>query len=152
MFMKETLSEERSRMIQSLKTIVVPELRRRGFVGSFPHFRRAADVAIHLLTFQFDKWGGGFVAEIAVCPPTGAFLGNGEHIPPSKVTAHSVSRRLRLGAADEGRDHWFRYDGALRRLTKSRFDKAAQQVLVLLDEQAEPWWRTAAKALCEGED
>lgn len=146
------MSEDRSRMIQSLKTTVVPDLRRRGFAGSFPHFRRPTETAIHLLTFQFDKWGGGFVAEIAVCPRSGALTGTGEHVPPERVTAHSVSHRLRLGASAEGRDHWFRYDGVLRRLSKHRFDRASRQVLALLDGQAEPWWQRAAEALGQGGD
>ncbi len=141
------MSEDRSRMIQSLQARVVPELRRRGFAGSFPHFRRSAGAAIHLLTFQFDKWGGGFVAELAVCPRKGVLLSTGEQIPPEKVTAHSVSRRLRLGAAAEGRDHWFRYDGLLRRFMARRYDRVAQRVLFLLDEQAEPWWSSAAASI-----
>lgn len=134
-------------MIQSLQAQVVPELRRRGFIGSFPHFRRSADAALHLLTFQFDKYGGGFVVELAVCPRAGVLLDTGEHITPEKVNAHSVNRRLRLGAAAEGQDHWFRYDGLLRRFTASRYDKAAQRVLFLLDEQGEPWWRSAAASI-----
>jgi hypothetical protein len=53
------MSDDRSRMIAALQAHVVPELRRRGFKGSFPHFRRAAAQRIDLLTFQFDKWGAG---------------------------------------------------------------------------------------------
>ena len=128
-------------MIQALQTHVIPELRRRGFAGSFPHFRRPVDDAIHLLTFQFDKRGGGFVVEIAACPPAGVVVG-GEHVPPDRVTAHSVARRLRLGARSEGQDHWFRYDGLLRRFDPGRFVKLAEQVLSCIQNQAEPWWLT----------
>jgi len=49
------MSDERDRMIETLKEYVVPVLRERGFKGSFPHFRRPTATAIHLLTFQFDK-------------------------------------------------------------------------------------------------
>nr|WP_268888411.1 DUF4304 domain-containing protein [Heyndrickxia shackletonii] len=42
-------------MISALKKIVVPELRERGFKGSFPHFRRIFENKIDLITFQFDK-------------------------------------------------------------------------------------------------
>lgn len=33
----------RDNMISVLKMIVVPELRKRGFKGSFPHFRRISE-------------------------------------------------------------------------------------------------------------
>lgn len=54
-------------MDDALKAVVVPALRLRGFMGTFPHFRRIGECGIDLLTFQFDKWGGGFVVEIAYC-------------------------------------------------------------------------------------
>ena len=65
------MSDERTRMIETLNEHVVPVLRERGFKGSFPHFRRPTERGIHLLTFQFDKWGGGFAVEVAACPPDG---------------------------------------------------------------------------------
>lgn len=135
------MSDDRSRMIAALQAHVVPELRRRGFKGSFPHFRRSAEQRIDLLTFQFDKWGGGFVVEIAVCPPDGVRTSWGEHISPTKVTAHTVNRRLRLGAKGEGRDHWFRYDGVLKRLRADRYERVARAVLPYLETQAEAWWQ-----------
>ncbi|HKQ09265.1 MAG TPA: DUF4304 domain-containing protein, partial [Blastocatellia bacterium] len=104
------MSDERDRMIKALKEHVIPVLRERGFKGSFPHFRRTTERTIHLVTFQFDKWGGGFVVEIAACPPNGVHRPSGEQIPPTKIRAWDVARRLRLGASDEKSDHWFRYD------------------------------------------
>jgi hypothetical protein len=65
------MSAERDQMIATLKEYVLPVLKARGYKGSFPHFRRPTDFAIHLLNFQFDKWGGGFVVEIASCPVEG---------------------------------------------------------------------------------
>jgi hypothetical protein len=61
------MSEATKKMRKALQVIVVPVLRERGFTGSFPHFRRRRQKGIDLLTFQFDKYGGGFVVEIAVC-------------------------------------------------------------------------------------
>lgn len=105
------MSDERTRMVEALAEHVVPVLRERGFKGSIPHFRRQAERGIHLLAFQFDRWGGGFVVEIAACPLGGITTPWGEHIPPTKVRAGDVSpptRRLRLGASDSQSDHWFR--------------------------------------------
>jgi hypothetical protein len=144
------MSDDRSQMIAALKAHVVPELRRRGFKGSFPHFRRASDHRIDLLTFQFDKWGGGFVVEIAVCPPDGIMMAWGEHIPPAKVTAHHVNHRLRLGAKGKGQDHWFRYDGEFQRLHADRFEIVAKDVVPYLDSQAEAWWQHALPSAADG--
>jgi Domain of unknown function (DUF4304) len=55
------MSLPRQLMEQALKAYVVPVLREHGFAGSLPHFRRLRSDCVDLLTFQFDKNGGGFV-------------------------------------------------------------------------------------------
>lgn len=90
------MSSERNKMISKLKEIVVPELRDREFKGSFPHFRKISKEKIELLTFQFDRYGEGFVVEVGVCSPEGFTHSWGEKVPPHKVTAHDVNNRLRL--------------------------------------------------------
>jgi hypothetical protein len=133
------MSDERDRMIETLKEYVVPDLRERGFKGSFPHFRRPTERAIHLLTFQFDKCGGGFTIEIATCPPDGVTMHWGEHIPPTKVRAWDVypSHRPRLGP--EKTDRWVRFDKGGFFSTGDPYERAALEVLPYLD-QAEGWW------------
>ncbi len=140
------MSEEHERMVKALKEIVVIKLRERGFRGSFPHFRRPGKEKIDLLTFQFDKWGGGFVIEISQCPPDGikTYFGKAlppdKQIPPGKVTAwhmHPAERfRLQPGQGSSPAD-WFRYDNPLR--FGDVFEKTAKEVLPFL-EQAEKWW------------
>lgn len=122
-------------MIAVLKSIVVPALRQRGFTGSFPHLRRLGTNQIDLVTFQFDKWGGGFVVEISRCGPDGVTTPWGDKIPPRKVTAHDLNPRdrLRLGCEDPSADHWYRYDGG------KTLESVAQEVLLQL-EKAEKWW------------
>jgi hypothetical protein len=95
---------DRQAMIEALKAIVIPHLRANGFRGTFPHFRRIDETRIDLLTFQFDKWGGGFVIEISQCPPTGHHTKWGAYIPPQKVTAHDLhpDARLRLQPRQAG--------------------------------------------------
>jgi len=137
------VSEHRTAMIAALKRTVVPALRARGFKGSFPHFRRPGSGRIDLLTFQFDKWGGGFVVEIAKCSREGHNTHLGTLVPPTKVTAQDVNRRLRLGAAQEGDDHWFRFDGLDPISNSARYDAVAAEVLPHLDSQGETWWRDA---------
>ncbi len=58
-------------MIAMLKEVVIPKLKVAGFSGSFPHLRRQREATIDLLTFQFSRWGGSFVVEVASCPAAG---------------------------------------------------------------------------------
>ncbi|OYU41701.1 MAG: hypothetical protein CFE44_28275 [Burkholderiales bacterium PBB4] len=100
-------------MDAALKAIVVPVLRERGFTGSFPHFRRIA-AAVDLVTFQFDRNGGGFVIETAVAKKEGFTTHWGKHIPASKLTAWDLNpnERKRLKPREgAGTDAWFRFDG-----------------------------------------
>jgi hypothetical protein len=80
----------RAAMSVALKEIVIPILRNRRFTGSFPHFRRVNIATVDLLTFQFDKWGGGFIVEIASGSIDGWITHWGKHIPANKLTAHDL--------------------------------------------------------------
>ncbi|MEC4168752.1 MULTISPECIES: DUF4304 domain-containing protein [unclassified Pseudomonas] len=137
---------EREKIDAALKEHVVPVLRSMGFKGSFPHFRRNTGQQIDLLTFQFDKHGGGFVIEVAVSPTEGVTLHWGEQIPAAKVVATHLhpNKRIRLGAAMEG-DHWFRYDNKGTRTT--RFEDTAREVLPYLSAEATDHW--AKGPLCD---
>ena len=133
------MSETRDEMIAALQKCVVPALRAAGFQGTFPDFRRLTEDAIHLLTFQFNKWGGSFVVEVASCPVEGITTHWGEHLPATAVKAINIhpSLRLRLGSNGEQQDYWFRFDG---RFTWNRYERAAKAVLPYLKTQAEDWW------------
>jgi len=133
------MSIEHERMVKALKEIVVTRLREQGFRGSFPHFRRQCKEKIDLLTFQFDRNGGGFVIEISECSPEGITTYFGELIPPNKVTAWDMDSRLRLQPRDGGStSDWFRYDKSIR--FGDVFEKTAKEVLPFLD-RAEKWWK-----------
>src|SRR4051794_5602597 len=98
------MSHSRDAMIDALKGVVVPALRSRGFSGSFPHLRRPAAERIDLLTFQFDRNGGGFVIEVARCPLEGVPPPWGEKVPPNKglVCSGRGSRRCAAGIIRRG--------------------------------------------------
>jgi hypothetical protein len=122
-------------MEAELKSVVVPKLHASGFKGSYPHFRRFAASGIHLLTFQHDKWGGGFVIEIACAPSAGITTYWGKAIAPGKVTAwdiHPEGRRRIKPSEGTGTDSWFRYD-------QEDFNQCAKQALDALP-RAEAWW------------
>lgn len=130
------MSSERDDMIFELKKIVVPELRKRGFKGSFPHFRRNSEVKIDLMSFQFDRYGGGFVIEVGVCSPEGFTHSGGEKVPHNKVTVHDLNpdNRLRLKEND---GQWFRYD--VENKSEDICEKVANEVLKELYEADEYW-------------
>jgi len=125
----------RESMEAELKSVVVPKLRESGFQGSYPHFRRFVEGGIDLLTFQHDKWGGGFVIEIACAPPSEITTHWGKTIAPAKVTAWDIffNQRQRIKPSQgSDTDSWFRYD-------EGQFHKCVQQVLDALP-RAEEWW------------
>ena len=97
------MSSLRELMEKELKAAVVPKLRATGFSGSFPHFRRATEIGIDLLTFQFDKNGGGFVIEISRSPVEGVTTHWGKVIEPKRVTAWDMhpDQRQRLQPTGE---------------------------------------------------
>ena|SRR5215471_10563962 len=104
---------DRDAMIAELKRVVEPFLRSTGFKGSFPHYRKSTPTGIELLTFQFDRHGGAFVAEIARCPNDGLITAWGARVPPDKVKAwdvHPVNRKRIQPVSQSGTDGWFRYD------------------------------------------
>ena len=103
----------KAEMERVLKLSIVPWLRERGFTGSFPHLRRTARTAIDLLTFQFDRNGGGYVIEIARCPPEGIVTQWGKTIQAQAANAWDVhpSRRKRIQPKNTaGTEGWFRFD------------------------------------------
>src|SRR5262245_5896684 len=126
----------------ALREVVIPDLRRRGFRGSFPHFRRRFGSRINLLTFQFYSSGGSFVVEIAQCGPTGVSH-SWKDVGPDKVTAWDVASRLRLGSdRSSGKaDHWFVYGkpnyevGHEEVKPPAHYLSIANEVRLLLDSQ-----------------
>jgi hypothetical protein len=116
-------------MDAALKRDVLPVLRSKGFKGTFPHLRRHGESGIDLLTFQFDRGGGGFIIEVARSPREGVVTHWGKAVPAAKVTAWDVhpTRRKRVKAtAGEGTDGWFRFD-------RSPVDRAVALVIERLN-------------------
>jgi len=123
-------------MESSLREILVPALRTRGFKGSLPHFRRIKDARVDLLTVQFDRHGGGFIVEISRCGSDGVTTSWGEQIPAGKVTAHDLhpNARHRLGSPAPGVDgRWYRFDDG------TPADVVARALVAHLEE-ADQWW------------
>ena len=135
-------SADRQAMDKALKELVVPELRSLGFKGSLPHFRRSENSGLEVITFQFDKWGGGFVIEVACCSEEGFITPWGKEIPPNKVTTWDLpsSWRNRIQPSESGgTDAWFRFEDG-------QVTKAALEVLEKLP-VLNAWFHTQAQLI-----
>ncbi|MDF7800823.1 DUF4304 domain-containing protein [Pontiellaceae bacterium B1224] len=120
---------DRDSINSALKRIVIPELRKQGFKGSLPHFRRITD-HVDLLSFQFNKYGGGFVVEVAKgdCDDFTTYWG--KYIPANKLSAwdlHPDNRTRLKPNQGSGIDCWFRYD------TQKDFDSLAELSLEIIN-------------------
>jgi hypothetical protein len=127
---------DRREMTDAFALRVAPVLRERGFTGSVPHFRRISPTRTDLLTVQFDRYGGGFVIEIAVAPPGEYSAPPRGSIPAAKLTAQDLHprERARVRPGPDGTPaSWFRYDGG------PSVTEVAEQVRALID-QMEAWW------------
>jgi hypothetical protein len=107
------MSTEKDKMVKSLKEIFIPELRNRNFKGSFPHFRKTENGKTNLLTFQFDRNGGGFIIELANWHKPEFKTHWDKIIPLNKLTAHDLDKKKRIYpnslVEQNGTDSWFRY-------------------------------------------
>lgn len=133
--LEDTYMANRKQMDEALKTNVIPYLRANGFKGSFPHFRRRNKHQIDLITFQFNRYGGSFIVELAVCPLDGITMSWGQHIPPNKVTAHDVNTRYRLSENNID-DYWFQYENAEN---EADYHAVAKSVISLLKIEDTSW-------------
>lgn len=95
---------ERELMKQSLITYFLPELRERGFEGSFPHYRRITEQKADLLTVVFDKWGGSFALELSYVyfseKPDNLLAGQAR-LAPEDLTVYKTYQRNHLPKPDD---------------------------------------------------
>jgi len=132
------MDSDRKKMISTLNKIVVPILKKKGFKGTFPHYRRIYKNKVDLLVFQFDKWGGGFVVEISKCSKNGGnIFGINNPINFEKITVFNTADRYRLKETPIQEDFWFKYDNSK---SADRFEKLAKKIIPMLESQAEKWW------------
>lgn len=138
------MSEDRKKMNQALKTIVLPVLRAKGFNGSFNHFRRINKDSVDLLTFWFSNYGGEFCIDIAKCSEKGVVGVRGNIIPANKVKAWDFNDprvRLKPNMNELAGDYWFNFGDEFKQHSEIRpFDEIALEVVSLVENQAEEWW------------
>jgi hypothetical protein len=120
------MSESQEQMIAVLRETVVPVLRELRFPGSFPHFRCICETKIDLLTFQFNRHGGSFVVEIAVCGVDGFTTAWGEKIPAKKSFCSGPSPKqttsFRFAHSRNNRSLVLLRTSSVRNLSRSYFE------------------------------
>jgi hypothetical protein len=135
----------REKMNAALKSVAVPVLRERGFKGSFPHFRRLHSVHVDLVVFQFNKYGGSFVVEIACLTHEQLKSHWNANLSLANATVYDANKRHRLGALS-GKDHWFVYGkqndepGHQAVEPTEVYEHIASQVASLFQAEGEQWW------------
>ena len=99
-----------------LKKTIIPQFREAGFKGSFPHLRRITETSVDLITFQFDRYGSGFVIELAKTKNEVFKTYWGKEILQSKLTAHDLNERTRIHPKgilkDSAAEDWFRFENS----------------------------------------
>ena len=131
------MTYSRSDMIRAIRADVVPELRRMGFAGAYPHFRRTGPEKIDLATFQFYNSGGQFCVEIGKFPAAGFEPWPGQWLAPEKVRIIDLGQhRIRLGTSRWNRNPWFWYENR-------EPAKVARYVVRFLKTQGAAFWADA---------
>jgi hypothetical protein len=135
-------------MMSAFKSRFVPGLRKRGFVGSFPHFRRKLPDRIDYLTVQFYSAGGSFVIEVGRTGPDGFTEGPWKDLAIDMITVSHLMERRRLVPRDahggwRGGD-WFEfgprnYDPTRPVKPQDFYDEIADKALAVFDATGETW-------------
>lgn len=101
-------------MHAALNLHTIPHLRKLGFTGRYPHFRREQEGCIELLSFQRNHRGGSFTVEVSAafpghCDPNYT-LSQGQ--TEAGLTVFSTNRRYRLPGMY---NRWFHFQDVYRR-------------------------------------
>ena len=79
---RHELSQQRQQMNRALRSVMTPLLRRHGFTGVCPRFRRLNREQFDLLLFLFNKHHSSFLIEIGRCSRDWWQRELGDAIPP----------------------------------------------------------------------
>jgi hypothetical protein len=123
----------KAEMTKAFKKILIPELRKSGFSGSFPHFRLLEKDLARLLVVQFNRHGGSFVLEFSNLPIPCADLSR-RQIPIEKLEVYDAPSkfRRRLGSSDERSDgKWFVYE-KFKSNSRQSFEILAREAVQML--------------------
>ena len=124
-------------MVDCLKDMCIPKLRKVGFKGSFPHFYRVVGSHVDLVNFQFYSGGGSFCINLGFADPPRQNVYFQSETEPRKLRVAQTRERLRLGSIG-GKDSWFSFGSAEDSRQPVRW--IGMKVVELFESQAEQWW------------
>jgi hypothetical protein len=135
-------SDTHSQIRKELQQELVPELRRRGFSGSLPNFRRITEGRIALLTVQFDKYGGSFTLELGRAPASDYAPFPGKLIPTTHLSARDLdlAQRARIHPNPGDTLNWFSYKHLVAGGDVAEGLRALARSASALLSEAEAWW------------
>ena len=136
------MSSDKEQMLKKLKERLEPELRRRRFTGSFPHYRRFTPHKTDVLSVNFEERTRSFRIEVAELPPSDFSAPNGVWVEVNNATTFDAltSDRARLTPQPGKSKYDFIYGSTLFLRSEVRFERAADSVVALLP-QADAWWK-----------
>lgn len=127
-------TKKRQQMRVALMAVITPVLRKAGFTGSCPHFRRFGNERYDLLTFYFDKYGDNFVIDLGQC--TSDWARAEQRTPPHQklnpwyLEAYQRAR-VQPGPFISNKTSWFHYDGAE---TPKDYHRVAESVIPFVEQ------------------
>jgi len=122
------VTKSRLLMIRTLKSNVVPSIKKLGFSGNFPHFRKKKSDRFEFISFQFSRYGGKFVAECGFTKVSD-LLPFEKEAGFEKLNHGNARSRLRIGAVGVNEEYWFEYE---KFENEAQFEKLAQSINRLL--------------------
>jgi uncharacterized protein DUF4304 len=144
------MTEPRARMMTALRSRLVAPLRERGFVGSFPHFRRPLADRIDYLNVQFQRAGGGFTLNLGRTGPEGFTAGPWRGLPIEEIeVGHIFDDRRRITPRDaaggwRGGEFWAfgprSTDDPRPPEPQQFYDAIADEALATFVRIGEPWF------------
>jgi hypothetical protein len=88
-------AQKRQKMKKALGKTMTPLLRRHGFVGNCPHFRRIRQERFDLLMLCFNKHDDSFSIDIGQCPSDWFPKPGSRIVPPEKLTTWDLPSTMR---------------------------------------------------------
>lgn len=128
------------KMKAAIKEVIVPELRKHGFKGSYPHFRREKKSYHELLTFYITRYNVNFYIETGIIPLEGYINSEDDLILPQKVTVLHLkaSERFVVGSDITGRSDGIPF--VFKDFNKKEeYEELAKEALLYLKINEDEW-------------
>lgn len=120
---------------EKIQSILVPELRKEGFTGSYPHFRRPnKDGGFDILSFQFNKCGGSFLIEISAAYPyreefTNCCLNSSKNTEEEIKKINHAHTHVRRRIHSRWNECWFDYsDGNVEKTVNHALNRLRKEM------------------------